>query len=113
MAPNNLSELIDIFLELIQAALPVIAGLALLVFLWGLAKFIFHVSGDEKALAEGKSLMTWGLIALFILVSFWAIIGLIHDDLSFGSILNIPFLPEGGSTSSDSSTPWGDYSAPF
>ncbi len=91
--PRNFSNLVGIFLELIQAALPVVAALALLVFLWGLAKFIFQVSGDEKAVAEGKNLMKWGLIALFLLVSFWAIIRLIHKDLGFG-FFGLPFLPQ-------------------
>lgn len=94
MAPTNFSELVDIIIELIQATLPVIAGLALLVFLWGLARFIFRVSGDEKAVDEGKSLMKWGLIALFILISFWAIIEVVHEDLGFGPFLNLPYLPQ-------------------
>jgi len=92
--PTDFSSLVDLFLELIQAALPVIAALALLVFLWGLAKFIFRLADDEKALADGKNLMKWGLIALFILLSFWAIIQVIHQDLGFGDTLNVPFLPE-------------------
>lgn len=91
---TNFRDFIGIFLELIQAALPVIVGLALLVFIWGLVKFIFRVGGDEKALADGKKLMVWGLIALFILVSFWAIIGVFHQDLGFGGLTGLPFLPE-------------------
>jgi hypothetical protein len=91
--PQNLKELIEIFLSLISAALPVLAGLALLVFLWGLAKFIFKVGGDEKAVADGKNLIKWGLLALFILVSFWAIIGFFYEDLGFGYFVGLEFLP--------------------
>ncbi len=94
MPPTDFKGLVDIFIELIQAVLPVIAGLALLVFLWGLAKFIFSVSGDEKAVGEGKNLMKWGLIALFILVSFWAIIELVHGDIFGLGLFGVPFLPE-------------------
>ena len=94
MAPQNFSDLIDVFMELIQAALPVIAALALLVFLWGLVRFIFRVSGDEKAVDEGKNLMKWGLIALFILVSFWGIIEIVHEDVGFGPFINLPYLPQ-------------------
>lgn len=92
--PTNFTQLVDVFIVLIQAALPVLAGLALLVFIWGLAKFIFKVGDDEKAVGDGKNLMKWGLIALFILVSFWAIIQVIHQDVGFGSTLYVPFLPE-------------------
>ena len=68
--PSNFKELADILIDLIRTALPVITGLALMVFFWGLAKFIFRLGGDEKAVEEGKKLMLWGLIALFILLSF-------------------------------------------
>lgn len=91
--PQNLRELIEIFLNLINAVLPVLAALALLVFFWGLAKFIFKVGGDEKAVADGKNLIKWGLLALFLLVSFWAIIGFFYEDLGFGRFLGIEFLP--------------------
>lgn len=71
-----------------------LSGLALLVFFWGLAKFIFKVGEDEKAVADGKNLMKWGIIALFVLVSFWSIILLVYQDVGFGSILYYPYLPE-------------------
>lgn len=94
--PTNFGELIDIFLNLINTALPVVAGLALLVFIWGLAKFIFRVGGDEKAIAEGKSLMIWGLIALFIMVSFIGIISFFQKDLGFRDQEGVvPLLPTG------------------
>jgi hypothetical protein len=91
--PSNFSDLVGVFMQLIRAALPVLAGLALLVFLWGLVKFIFNISKDEKGLQEGKNLMIWGLIALFILVSFLTIIDIVHDDLGFGPFAPMPFLP--------------------
>ena len=91
--PRTFSDLVDIFLNLINAALPVLAALALLVFLWGLVKFIFRVGGDEKAVNEGKSLMKWGLIALFLLVSFWSIITFFQGEVGFRSFGHIPCLP--------------------
>ena len=81
--PANFSELVDIFLGLISLVLPVIAGLAFLAFLWGLAKFMFRVDGDEKAITEGKKLMIWGLIALFVMLSFWGIINFATRDIGF------------------------------
>lgn len=96
MAPQNFRELINIFLDLISLALPVIAGLALLAFMWGLVKFISNVGsgGGEKAITEGKSLMVWGLLALFVMVSVWAIIAFFHNDLGLTQF-GLPLLPEG------------------
>lgn len=92
--PKTFGELLDIFLNLIEAIIPVIAGLALLVFFWGLAKFIMNVSGDAKAVAEGKKLMIWGLIAIFIMVSIWGILSFFSGELGFDASLTLPLLPE-------------------
>lgn len=91
--PSNFKELVGIFVDLIRTALPVIAGLALLVFIWGLVKFVFRVGGDEKVVEEGKKLMIWGLIALFILVSFMAILAFVYGDIGFSQPFGLPFLP--------------------
>lgn len=92
-APSNFRELIFIFLKLINSILPVLAALALLVFFWGLAKFIFKVGGDEKAVTDGKKLMMWGLIALFIMVSFVAIVRFFYTDIGFNRPFGVPLLP--------------------
>ena len=60
--------------------IPITVGAALVYFLYGLAQFIL-VSGDEKKLAEGKQKMVWGVIALFIMVSIWGIIGFLQKDI--------------------------------
>lgn len=91
---QNFNDLVYIFIGLIRVALPVIAGMALLVFLWGLVKFIFRIGGgDEKAVEEGKNLMKWGLIALFIMLSFMSILAFIYGDIGFGRPFGLPLLP--------------------
>lgn len=67
-------KLIEAVGSLVKLALPVAVGLGLLAFLWGLAQFIFRVGGDEKAVEEGKRIMKWGLLALFVMVSVWGIV---------------------------------------
>ena len=91
--PSNFKELADILIDLIRTALPVITGFAVLVFFWGLAKFIFRLGGDEKAVEEGKKLMLWGLIALFILLSFMGILAFLYRDFGFGRPFGPPLLP--------------------
>jgi hypothetical protein len=92
--PQTFSELIGIFLDLIQAIVPVIMGLAFLAFVWGLVKFIFRVGGDEKAVGEGKNFMIWSVIALFIMISIWGIISFFRGEFGFGNSLGLPLLPE-------------------
>ena len=62
---------------------PALAGLALLVFFWGVVKFIFN-AGDEEKRREGKKFMLWGIIALFVVVSIWGIVIFIPRSLGTG-----------------------------
>ena len=80
--PQNFSQLVGIFKDLIYATVPVLAGLSLLVFIWGLVKFIAK-AGDEKGHEEGIALMKWGLLALFVMLSFSAIIAFFYGDFGF------------------------------
>ena len=73
---------------LVYMLIPISASLALLFFFWGLAKFILH-SGDEKGREEGKEVMKWGIIALFVLVSIWGIVFFIRGELGISEILSI------------------------
>jgi len=63
---------------LINLATPVVVGLALLYFFWGLATYILNAGNEEKK-KDGKNIMIWGLLALFIMVSVWGIINVVRD----------------------------------
>ncbi len=89
--PESLCDVFLVFTDLIYSALPLVIGIALLVFFWGLAKFILR-AGDEKAREEGKQIMKWGIIALFVLVSVWGIIEFLQGEFGFSN-LGIPRLP--------------------
>jgi len=86
--PGRLREFKDfvcLFVDLISVSIPVIVGLMLLVFFWGLAKFIFRVGGDEKAVDEGKRIMLWGVVALFVMVSVWGLVNFLVDAFGFNN----------------------------
>lgn len=67
-------ELIDAVADLMDISIATVVAAALLVFFWGLVKFVFQLGGDEKAVEDGKRIMKWGLIALFVMVSVWGIV---------------------------------------
>ena len=57
---------------------PILLGIALVVFVWGLVVFIAQ-SGNDQAREVGKQRMIWGLVALFIIVSVWGIVLLLQE----------------------------------
>ena len=78
---TSLTDLIRAVGSLINIALPILVAIALLVFFWGLVKFISRVGGDEKAVEEGRNTMIWGIIALFVMISVWGIIYFVKREL--------------------------------
>jgi hypothetical protein len=76
----NTETLITSVGYLIGLLIPIVAALALLYFFWGLAEFI-RAQGNEEKKKEGKSIMTWGIVALFVMVSIWGIVNYIASDL--------------------------------
>lgn len=98
---GNLEGLMSSLGRLVELALPIVVALALLAFFWGLVKFIF-AAGDEEAKDKGKSLMIWGLVALFVMVSVWGLVRFIGDALGVqqGDTIDVPTVPGLQSTSS-------------
>lgn len=90
--PKDLKEVVCFFLGFINKLLPILLAMTLLVFFWGLVGLI-RSSGDEKAVSEGKQFMLWGIVGLFVLVSFAGIISLFTGDF-FGQSFGIPQLPQ-------------------
>lgn len=60
--------------QLISTATPIVVALALLGFFWGLAVYIFN-AGNEKKKAQGRNIMIWGILALFVMLSVFGIVG--------------------------------------
>ena len=84
-------------IELIRAGYGIINGiliplafaLALFYFFWGVAKYIRSGAGGEKAAEEGRQIMIWGIVGLFIAFSIWGIIAFIQKELTIPDQKNI------------------------
>ena len=71
---SNLQGVLSIVANLINLAIPVLIGASVLVFIWGLFQFIM---GDEEKKKEGKDIMIWGIIALFVMFSVFGLVNLL------------------------------------
>lgn len=71
--------------ELLNLTIPILIGVALIVFFWGLIQYI------RKPEAEtGKKIMIAGLVGLFIMVSVWGIIRLMQNITNTQDPRSIP-----------------------
>ena len=80
---GNVSSLVDSLGTMVSKAIPIVFGILVIVFFWGLVKFIFS-SGNEESKADGKKIMLWGLIAMFIAASVWGIVTFARRSLGIG-----------------------------
>jgi phosphatidylglycerophosphatase A len=75
---STLTDIIYFMINLINQAVVLVLALALLFFFWGVAKFILNADNDEKR-TEGKKVMIWGIIALFVMVSVWGLVNILAN----------------------------------
>lgn len=96
-APTDFRSLVNLFINIINPLLGLLVGLALLAFFKGLVSFIGK-SGDAAKHQEGRDLMVWGVIALFVMVSVFGILRFFYNDLGFSNPHNsgslLPLLPQ-------------------
>ena len=78
----GISGLITASYNLVDKMLiPIAFALCLLYFFWGVAKYVRSGAESDKAVEEGKRVMVWGVVALFVLSSVWGIIYFIRSEL--------------------------------
>jgi len=81
-----LEDLVSSFGDIVRTLVPIVFSIAVLVFFWGLVKFIGS-AGDETARASGRHTMVWGIIALAVMATLWGLVTFLTD--SFGIDQNV------------------------
>ena len=79
--PKNFSELVGMFLGLISILIPVLFGLSLIVFLWGIINAWILGGGDETSVTKGKQLALAGMLGLVVMAGVWGIVALVRGSL--------------------------------
>src|SRR3989344_806469 len=80
-------DLFEAFGGLVSIAIPIAFALALLYFFWGVGLYILK-SGTEKD--EGKKVMVWGVVALFVMSSIWGLVRFIQGEIGVSDVTNQP-----------------------
>lgn len=74
-AQTTVQTIIGAFGGWVSTLFPLALGVSLLLFAFGIARFIFEVGSDDGR-RRGRALMIWGVIALFVSVSLWGIVSI-------------------------------------
>jgi TRAP-type mannitol/chloroaromatic compound transport system permease small subunit len=91
-ATGGLSGVIDTATGLANQLYSLVFVLIILAFAWGVLVFVFK-SGEDST--EGKNMMIWSIVALFVLVSVWGIIGILQKTVGVDNknAINAPGIP--------------------
>ena len=82
--PNlNFTELTNRLSTVANDIIVFLVGVALVVIIWGTFKYV-RSAGDAEKIAEGRKVVVYGIIALFLMLSFWGFVMIIRKSL-FGS----------------------------
>lgn len=82
--PRDLTELMGLFINLLDQAVIVIGALALSFFFWGMAQLILNTDNEDKK-KSSKSIMVWGIIILFVMFSIFGILRVLSNTFFDGS----------------------------
>jgi hypothetical protein len=57
-------------------------SLGVIAFVYGIAKYVYS-GGDAKQREQGRKMMVYGIVAIFVMVSFWGLAKLIANTFGF------------------------------
>ena len=92
---SALLNLLGLAQALVNKSVPLFVGLAILAFFWFLIEFIWKGSGDPAKRQESLKGMGWSIVALFVMVSIWGLVGFLGSvtGIGQGGTIPIPGLP--------------------
>lgn len=77
---SGITDLIDGASSIVTGILlPLAFGLCIFYFFWGIFKYLKNESESDKG--EGRSIMVWGVVGMFVVFSIWGIIAFIQSEL--------------------------------
>ena len=85
---DGINHLINQVQNIIARLIPIVIGIALLVFLWGVIWYVISNSDEDKKKARGY--MIWGVIGLFVMTAVWGLVSILTDSIFQGRDINAP-----------------------
>ena len=92
-ALESITDLVSEVGAIIEIAVIVVFSLAVLVFGWGIVKYL-TAAGDATKIKDARVFLWWGIIGMFVLAAIFGIITFIGDQIGITpggqQIINVP-----------------------
>jgi branched-subunit amino acid permease len=80
---GNLQQIAQSSLSILNIVITIVFVLAILVFGWGVVKYVAS-AGDPAKEAEARQFLWWGVIGIFVLASVFGLVKFIGSSLNVG-----------------------------
>ena len=69
-------DLVELFLDILDDVIVLIVALAVVMFIWGVLKYITAGESEDK-IREGRNYIIYGIIGIFVMVSVWGLVNIL------------------------------------
>ena len=91
---GGINDFLDDISSFINGTLiPLVFGVALLVFIYGMFKYFILGGSDDGSREKGRNLMMWAVVGFVAMVSVFGVVNLIAGGLGFSDEENIQNIP--------------------
>ncbi|MEX0918606.1 MAG: hypothetical protein WDZ85_01395 [Candidatus Paceibacterota bacterium] len=91
--PDTLGGILNmITTTILNPLIVLIMGISLVVFLWGMVKYISG-AGDDAERKKARQYIIWGIIALFVMISVWGFVNILVASIFPSGIPTAPSVP--------------------
>jgi len=80
---TNIQSSIGSLRNIINSVIPLIIGIAVLTFLWGLVQYV-TAGADEEKKAAARGIIIYGIIIIFVMTAVWGFVGILSRSI-FGT----------------------------
>jgi hypothetical protein len=77
---TTFSSVVSYIVQILNLVIWLLVGIGLLVFIWGILKYI-AAGGDAEKAKEGRRFIIFGIIGLAVMLSVWGLVNIIINTL--------------------------------
>jgi len=78
--PQNLNDIVGLGVVILETIIPILIGLAVLMFIWGI--FRYYVSDNANTKKEAVKIIGYGVVSIFVMVSLWGLVNFLAYSLN-------------------------------
>ncbi|OGZ97856.1 MAG: hypothetical protein A2679_00860 [Candidatus Sungbacteria bacterium RIFCSPHIGHO2_01_FULL_54_26] len=82
---NNILRLAETAVEIVDIGILIVFTIAVLVFGWGIVKYL-TAAGDATKLAAARGFLWWGILGVFVLAAMYGLVLFVADALGIDDV---------------------------